>query len=541
MPWAIPPSSTRLFWLDRRSLGTTIAGTRDGGSWDTANTDMRASIHHDVKEGQQKIIHQVPTNPCGRGHLAVANVMEEQSSASCLLSGIDIGIAIDIGIDSPRAVVSVADMVDVRESPEPQSPASLSLSSLSLSSSGQQELVSVASSRVSFSEMVNVRKIPKTTRWASEKRACFYSAKDIAIFELQAFLQDLDMTIDSSGFPGHQVLDEHKDDCEEPRMTGAISDDVRCCIPHDYSVLKAKRRATSSPSVSPNPRIVISSPRSSSKQQQQQQQATNGSKRRRVRQQQHNKRVTTTTKQANGVVSDKLRQMFVPFGPSDFAKEIESTVEVIKDDDEEDVIIKSQQQQQQQGRLMSCFATSASKKKSSTTKKLLCVRSSCLVTSSSSPKKKKPTSENNRSKEVSFSHVNFRNAVQVLSIPEIRQCDKERLFYSYDDFASFEMEALMEQQQQQQQQQQQGDNTSSSKVPIPSSDQAHRQQPCMITPRVSFCQDDPQIILIPKLRHAELGTYFYRNGDIAQFRHDAWMEERLVGHLPLSFGCDTKG
>jgi hypothetical protein len=157
------------------------------------------------------------------------------------------------------------------------------------------------------------------------KRARFYSAKDIAIFELQAFLQDLD--IDSSGFHNETLVDgqeEHKDDYEEPRMTGAIGD-VRC-TPHDPVITK---RATGSP-VSPNSRISIS-PRSK------QANVSDGLC-----------QLKRVTKQAN--VSDRLRQMFVPFGQSDFAKETEKA-KVTKDDNI-----------QSQGCLISCFATSASKK-----------------------------------------------------------------------------------------------------------------------------------------------------------------------------------
>lgn len=440
MPWAVPPS-TRLFWHHRRTH-----------TWDTAKSEMGAIRH--VQEGQQKIIPQVDTNlSCGRRDLAAAvTVTDGAHPSASYMSSMDMDM--DIGI---TCHVSFADTVDVRESPEH-----------SVSSSSRQD--SSVTSRVSFSNMVEIREIPKNRPARSRRFSSAEEKKDFAIFELQAFLQDLDL--DESEVTMDDCQEEHKDDDEEPRVTSAICD-VRC-TPHD-SVITTKPgtcRSSGSP-VSPNPRLSISS------------------------------RFKRVTQQAN--ISDKLRQLLNPFGPTDFAKEKE-TAEVTKDDD-----------RQHQDCLISCFATSTSKKKSSDTRKKCLI--SCFATCTS------------KKKSLYACQVYFSNTLQVFSIPQTPELDKERLFYNYDDLASFEIDALMEQQQQQ--------DETCSKFPMPSDHDLP--QPSTTAPRVSFCTDDPLVIIIPKIRDFELAFYFYRNGDIAQFRHDAWMEERLFGHPVTSFGCDTKG
>jgi hypothetical protein len=453
MPWAVPPS-TRLFWLDSSTLRTIDSNNiHQQCSWDTASSDI-AAIRFSQK-GQQKIIkHDASTYPT-----------ERHNSASFSVAG----------------SLTFADMVDVRE----------------LASGGEHssswdgfDNISVTS-RVSFADIVNVKEIPKNR--TAFKRSCFYSSQDIAIFELEAFL----LALDSSGVENEDPVDcghqeEHKDDYEEPRVTGAIRD--VSFSPRDPAVITKPDTIRSSP-LSPNPRIFFS-PRL----------------KRVTRTREANlseffsprlKRVTRT-REAN--VSDKLRQMFLPFGATEVAEEKEETNNKAPEADDIEGTGKVNEGHeavdlQNKGGLISCLATSASSKKSSDTKKV--------------------------SKEVSFCQVYFCNTVQVSSIPQIPEFYKKRLFYSYADLASFEIGALMEQQQ--------GDACST--FPMPS-----EQDHCTTTsPRVSFCQDDPQVIIIPKIQDAELGYYFYRNGDIAQFRHDAWMEERIFGHPLTSFGCDSKG
>jgi hypothetical protein len=433
MPWTVPPS-TRLFWLGSGTLRN-IECTQEQSSWDTAISDTRAIR---CQEGQQKIIKQVASHAPRCGDLVAAAAAGGEHSASS-----DLHISV--------ASLSFTDnMVGVEEIAGGEHSASSDLD------------LSVAS-RVSFADTVQVREIPKNR--PASKRACFYSSQDIAIFELEAFLQDLD----SRGFQKDapvECQEEHKDDYEETRVTGAIRD--ICSTP-------------GSP-VSPlNPRISISP------------------------------RFKRVTKEAN--VSDKLRQLFaLPFGPTGAAEGKEEA----KVPDGDDI--------QSQGCLTSCLA-SDTKKLSKATRQL----------SKDDTKK--------LSKEVSFRQVCFCNTPQVFSIPKIPNFYKERLFYNYDDFASFEIAALM----------MEGKGEAFSRFPKPSDqDRLHHGTTSTVTtststtttdttPRVSFCEDDPQVIIIPKLQDAQLEYYFYRNGDIAQFRHDAWMEERLFGHPLTSFGCDSKG